>query len=145
MKYSLIDRSEYSKVSKYLDDAYYCVEAFNPVTEAEFDLAYDVLEEKYTKIGSLCDQGDFTSEADFVTDRHAIDASRRLYVHSKLFRPVVIQCALEIFGELKGGFIVIILGIGYTITVVSDENILVYRHEKSTRVKQEISQYFGGI
>jgi hypothetical protein len=65
LKYSLIDRSDYSKVSKYLDDAHYCVEVFNPVTETEFDLAYDVMEEKYAKMGILCDQGDFNSEADF--------------------------------------------------------------------------------
>jgi hypothetical protein len=41
-----------------------------------------------------------------------------------------------------GGFIVIILGIGYTIVIVSKDKILLYRSEKSARVSKEINQYF---
>ena len=78
----------------------------------------------------------------FVTDRHSIHQSRRLYVYSKLFRPAVVQCALDIYSELMGGFIVIILGIGYTIVIVSKDKILLYRSEKSARVSKEINQYF---
>jgi hypothetical protein len=142
LKYKLISKKNYSDISNYLDNAKFAISGFQEITDNDYYHGYDVIERRFAKIGILASNGDFSSKADFITDRMALDPSRRLFVFSNLCSPKVIKCALDVQIELRESFVIILIGVGYSIVIVSKDEILVYQHVKSAEVKNHIESYF---
>lgn len=124
------------------DNAYYSIDGFPQITEKEYNDAYDILERNFSSVGALSKDGDFNSITNFMTDRWALEPSRRLFIHSKLCSPNVIDIAVKTITELHGAFVIIIVSFDYSIYIVSGENIIVYCYKTNSKVQNELSMYF---
>jgi hypothetical protein len=142
-KYSLINNKNYNLVSKYLDDACFSIDGFSPITESEYYEGYELLEKHFRELGVLCNNGDFSSDASFITDRFALDPSRRLFVMCKSISPMIIKKSLAIQQELNESFVIIIIEVGFVIILVSKDCILVYINDESSVITEKIKHIFS--